>query len=115
MYRGAVTTEWKNRGGVSLGLFVFVAAETNDDKEKRGNDASSAKRSERLLIHEYGHTLQSLMLGPLYLVVVGIPSAMWAGLPYFRKKRRTERISYYSFYTERWADRLGERTAGKSY
>lgn len=39
--------------------------------------------------HEFGHRLQSLLLGPLYLFVIGIPSAI---------SRRS------TFYTERWAD-----------
>jgi len=39
--------------------------------------------------HEFGHRLQSLVLGPLYLFIIGIPSAI-------------SRSS--SFYTERWAD-----------
>lgn len=52
--------------------------------------------------HEYGHTRQSVYLGPLYLVVVGLPSILW--LLYHRIDRRR---SYYWFYTEKWADRLG--------
>ena len=92
-YHGAVVTEWRSRSGLSLGLFVFV-----------GEDAP-----DRLLIHEYGHTVQSMILGPLFLIAVGIPSVLWAGLPYCKKKRREKRISYYSFYTEKWADHWGEK------
>lgn len=102
-YRGAIITEWKKRTGVSLGLFVFVPDEPS----------FGAERSEKLLIHEYGHTIQSLMLGPLYLFIIGIPSALWCSLPCCKKMRKDKRISYYSFYTEKWADRLGERAAGK--
>lgn len=54
------------------------------------------------LRHEYGHTRQSLYLGPLYLFVIGIPSLLWAGLYRIRKTG-----SYYAFYTEKWADKLG--------
>ena len=39
--------------------------------------------------HEFGHRFQSLVLGPFYLFIIGIPSAI-------------SRSS--SFYTERWAD-----------
>ena len=28
-------------------------------------------------IHEYGHTWQCLLLGPLYWLVVALPSAIW--------------------------------------
>lgn len=53
--------------------------------------------------HEYGHTRQSLYLGPLYLIVIGLPSLIWAGL----KKFTFKKINYYSFFTEKWADKLG--------
>lgn len=53
--------------------------------------------------HEYGHTRQSLYLGPLYLFVIGIPSLLWAW--WWHPGRN---ISYYSFYTEKWADKLGK-------
>ena len=52
--------------------------------------------------HEYGHTRQSLYLGPFYLLIVGIPSLLWAW--YWNPDRR---VSYYAFYTEKWADKLG--------
>lgn len=52
--------------------------------------------------HEYGHVKQSRILGPLYLFVIGIPSLLWAC--WYRKHKRG---SYYAFYTEKWADRLG--------
>ena len=56
--------------------------------------------------HEYGHTKQSKMLGPLYLFVIGIPSIVWCIIhtyvPYIYS-----RWSYYAFYTESWANKLG--------
>lgn len=55
-----------------------------------------------LYAHEYGHVKQSRILGPLYLFVIGIPSLLWAC--WYRKHKRG---SYYAFYTEKWADRLG--------
>ena len=67
----------------------------------------------RLLVHEYGHTLQSLILGPLYLIVIGIPSTLWGFLPNLHKKRKDEQISYFSFFTEGWANRLGEKVTGE--
>ena len=57
--------------------------------------------------HELGHTIQSKILGPLYLIVIGIPSITYCGLrrafPSLRKK------NYYNFYTERWANNLSEK------
>lgn len=57
-----------------------------------------------IMMHEYGHCIQSLILGPLWLFVVGIPSLIWAGC--FDKYREKHGISYYSFYTEKWANKL---------
>lgn len=97
-YHGAVVTECKKNLNISLGLFVFV----NEDKASGGT-----VRPQRVLDHEYGHTIQSLMLGPLYLIVIGIPSWLWCNVPYFRNLRKEKKISYHSFYTEKWADKLG--------
>jgi hypothetical protein len=55
--------------------------------------------------HEYGHSIQSMVLGPLYLLMIGIPSMVWAGC--FKNYRKRSKKSYYWFYTESWADRWG--------
>ena len=60
-------------------------------------------------MHEYGHSIQSLILGPLYLIIIGIPSTLWGFLPSLSAKRKKHHISYFIFYTERWANLLGER------
>ena len=101
-YHGAIVTVWKKRSSASMGLFLFIAE----------NAWSSPKRAERLLVHEYGHTVQSLVLGPLFLPVVGLPSFLWAGLPVCQKLRTRKNISYYTFYPEKWADRWGEKVLG---
>lgn len=88
-YCGRALTEWNFLSGLSLGHFIFVHDDTDG----------------RLVNHEYGHTRQSRYLGVLFLFVVGIPSIIWAGC--FGKYRAAKRISYYSFYTEKWADKLG--------
>jgi len=90
VYHSAVVTVWKYRSSVSLGAFLFVS--DNDDI---------------LIAHEYGHCIQSLILGPFYLLTVGLPSVIWAGA--FKKLRRDRNISYYIFYTEKWADLLAEK------
>lgn len=89
MYKDKIATLWLFDGGLSMGMFVFVYK--NYD--------------ENLIKHEYGHTIQSLYLGPLYLFIIGIPSLIWAG--FFKEYRRKNRISYYSFYPEKWAEKLG--------
>lgn len=59
-------------------------------------------------VHEYGHTIQSLILGPLYLFVVGIPSFIWCNNKKCIAMRQDNNKSYYDLYCESWANRLGE-------
>lgn len=47
-----------NWGGVSLGFFCFVCEEAG----------------ERTLNHEFGHSIQNAILGPLFPFIVAIPS-----------------------------------------
>ena len=60
--------------------------------------------------HEYGHQKQSLYLGWLYLIIIGLPSILgniWDRL-FHRKWNVQVRIDwYYSQPWEAWADRLG--------
>lgn len=92
IFHGAVVTEWNYSGSVSLGQFIFLS-----------------KGREDVRLHEFGHSIQSLILGPLYPLLIGLPSIIWAGVPACKNARRKRRISYYDFYTERWANRLAER------
>ncbi len=99
-YNDALVTVWKSRrGSMGMGMFIFIS------ESAAANEDSFAFT----LRHEYGHTLQSCMLGPLFLPVIGLPSLLWAGLPVFRKYREKRSLSYYWLYTERWANFLGER------
>lgn len=94
---GIVTYLPGNRGGLSLGCFIFLSV--HSESERRG-----------LCAHEYGHTIQCLFLGPLYWIVVAVPSVIWcycfAG---YRKKRG---VSYDALYCERWATAWGRRWSG---
>lgn len=78
---------WKKLSGLSLGLFAFV----------------SDSASDFVIKHEKGHQKQSLYLGWLYLLVIGLPSLIWCILwsLFWRDK-----YGYYSFYTEKWANKL---------
>jgi steroid 5-alpha reductase family enzyme len=111
-YHGAIVTQWKNTSSVSLGMFVFV---TNEPYFYMNLQEAYSKEelSERLLVHEYGHTLQSLIFGPLYLFAMGIPSTLWGFLPSLVKMRHNMQVSYFSFFTESWANSLGEAATGK--
>ena len=98
-YQGAMVTVWTLRSGsMSMGRFLFMHPSwTPADRE--------------LLAHEYGHTIQSLFFGPLYLLTVGLPSVIWAGHPAFQKLRRVKKLDYDSVYPEKSATRLGLRFA----
>lgn len=80
----------KMRGGISLGQYVIVSRDAKLET----------------IYHELGHCKQSQFLGWLYLIVIGLPSIIWAALYGIQEIR--ERWSYYDFYTERWANELAE-------
>ena len=78
-------------GGISLGNYAFVSR--------------SSSKDDKTIRHEgIGHPKQSLYLGPLYLVVIGLPSLIWAAL--YGSVVKSTKNGYYKFYTERWADKL---------
>ncbi len=112
LYHGAVVTEWNAKSSVSLGMFVFVTKEPYF-YDKLKSEYTIEELSQRLLVHEYGHTIQSLILGPLYLIIIGIPSTLWGFLPCCNIKRKAKSISYFSFFTEKWANFLGEQVTGQ--
>ena len=91
-YKQATVIPCIMRGAVTLGNYVFVGLNSEYRKTVK---------------HELGHTIQSKILGPLYLIVIGIPSITYCGLrrifPSLRKK------NYYNFYTEKWANNLSEK------
>jgi hypothetical protein len=84
--------------GVSLGWFVFWTP--------NGNRYYFLKDDCRM--HEFGHAKQSAMLGPLYLLLVGIPSASRAIYgKWYRKRYGQNWDFYFDGFPEYWADRLG--------
>ncbi len=93
-------------------MFVFVT-DSPYFAEKFKDEIPLDELNSRLLVHEYGHTVQSLILGPLYLIIMGIPSTLWGFLPNLARKRREQGISYFSFFTEKWANYLGEKVTKK--
>lgn len=76
---------WSFDSGVSLGNYVFVNGECTMNTIK----------------HERGHQKQSLYLGPLYLILIGLPSLLGNLL------HRVWKFDYYKQPWERWADYLG--------
>lgn len=89
---------WK-QGGLSLGLFIFIRKEHPNEIWRYNTP-----------IHEYGHTWQALLLGPLYWLIIGLPSAVWCN--FFEKYRRKNHVSYYVFYPEKWANAWGQKFSG---
>ena len=85
VYRGA------SRGGVTLGDRIFLS------------NCYQGEYLALIIAHESGHVKQSMILGPLYLFVIGIPSIIWA----WCRKTIAPNKSYWWFYTEAWANKLG--------
>lgn len=121
-----------HNSGVSLGNFININT-YNQKKE----DFSKEVVSEPLLMHEFGHTIDSRMFGVLYLFVIGIPSlvsairahqvenepqgvsshyfswcerrANWNALLYFKKYFSVDWTSSYKGYTIETFYRLPKR------
>lgn len=87
-----------DHGGLSLGIFIFLSIQ-------------DAQERSRLCIHEYGHTIQCLFLGPLYWIAVVLPSAVW--YHFFAGYRRKHHLMYDALYCERWATAWGKRWSGR--
>ena len=86
--RGVYVLDRFIAGGVSLGEYVFVLVSDDTEFTRR---------------HELGHCVQSKILGPLYLLVVGIPSAI---LCLAAKRSRRVSSNYYHYFPENWANRI---------
>ncbi len=87
-------------GGISLSGIIIL-----NKIEAFLLDSDSIK-SRRSLIHEYGHSIQSVWLGWLYLPLVGLPSLIRSIL--WTNSKRDSRF-YYKRFPEHWADALGKR------
>ena len=71
-------------GGISLGKYIILS-----------------NKREKSIRHEWGHCIQSKILGWFYLPVVGL----WSGLHCAFCK--CIKHSYYDIWCEKWADKLG--------
>lgn len=94
-------TYWKvkhiNDCGISLGNYIILDKDTYI--------------SETSIKHEHGHQIQSLYFGPIYLIFIGLPSAIGNLIDrYMHKKwsRRKRQLWYYSQPWEAGADKLGK-------
>lgn len=91
-YKQAIVIPCVMRGAVTLGNYVFIGLNSEYKKTVK---------------HKLGHTIQSKILGPLYLIVIGIPSITYCGLRRLFSLLRKK--NYYDFYTEKWANNLSEK------
>ena len=73
----------KMRGGISLGSIAYVGPNLASIPEIVSHEAE-------------GHVVDSYILGPLYLLIIGLPSLLHATFGFTKK--------YYDFYTERLAN-----------
>ncbi len=112
-YHGAEVVVWHSKSSVTLGMFVFLTDDPACFYPGLRSRYSEDEIGRMILVHEYGHTIQSLIFGPLYLFVVGVPSTLWSFLPYYAKKRVREGLSYFDFFCERNANALGEAVTGE--
>lgn len=94
VYHGKVHfTNWFN-SAVCLGKYIIV------DKNIKGT-----VQLPQTIKHELGHSIQSILLGWLYFIIVGIPSFVLNILSRIYKK---DTQWYYSKFPENWANKLAE-------
>lgn len=118
-------------GGISLGPCLFCydysrrygsashpAGEALAVPASAVRAAAAARAQSRMDAHEWGHSIQALMLGPLYLIAVGVPSITRAAAARVYRRRLRRGVAtrftsnraigewYYRGYPEAWADRL---------
>ncbi len=97
-YRCAIETQWDNpNAGLSLGPFIFVPKQEGEYQDQ-------------VRVHEYGHTFQSLILGPFY-AIVGILSVGWGSIifPILRGTEKYKDIPYTKNFVEYQASWIGEK------
>lgn len=84
IYQREAQWDW----GLSLGLYIIVT--------------TTSRSNLNLVRRMYGHSLQSAILGPLYLPVIGISTLIIAA-----QKLMTRKPNRALMFAEVWADELG--------
>jgi hypothetical protein len=69
-----------------------------------GNYILTWSLSHQAVMHEYGHSRQSKLLGPLYLLFIGLPSLT---MNILSRLAVISPLLYYQRWPESWADELG--------
>lgn len=92
---GAKVYLMRSGGGLTLGKYIFISQNYIDQKG--------------IIKHECGHVKQSRILGPLYLIIIGIPSLLHAALNNYIGCCKRHKDGYYHWFTEKWANKLMEK------
>ena len=93
-YHGCRVIFWNSTTNLSLGMYLLVSQ-------------FHYVEDSQLLVHAFGHSVQSLILGPLYLPLIALPSVLWDVLPQAIAFREAKNIPYCALYTEKSANFLG--------
>lgn len=88
-------------GGVSLGYYTLL-----DYNKRDWNNLIIRESLKKSVKHESGHGVQSKWLGPLYLLIVGLPSAIHNLICRYKRAHNIP-YNYYEFFIEKQADKLG--------
>lgn len=88
----------KNWGGCALGCFFFC-------------DEDGIAKDEGSLAHESFHGVQNALLGPLFPILIGIPSALrcWYLTKKYYSKGLEPKYDYDHAWFEGWATRGGKK------
>lgn len=97
-YKQAICIQSKGfPGGITLGGFIFVGTNSY---------------AESIKPHEYGHTIQNLIWGPLFLFVIGLPSIIRAAYFNYCAEHKPEKyrtMDYESAWFEAQATKIGTK------
>lgn len=104
IFRTSIVTIWDKNYNIGCGMFIFLSG------NKRYVDTLKDKKEKYdTLVHEYGHSIQSIILGPLFIPIIAIPSLVWAFSKTFQRMRIKNNTSYYWLYCELWANMIGDK------
>ena len=87
----------------------YVYYITHDDSHCCGKHIFINRDTDDMIIfrHEYGHRIQSKLLGILFYPIIFLPS--YLHFIYWVKFRNDNWDEYYNFYCENWANKLSEK------
>ena len=90
-----------NWGGVSLGAIAFCGGYTMN--------CPDPDYFQHVRRHEFGHSIQNVIWGPLFPFAIAIPSAIRCGYHKWRRKRNLPNATYDSIWFEGQATKWGTK------